>query len=63
MEDLEHLGVAEQALQVRRVVGLAVQLHEVGVAPFVAQLHHAQRVPAEAQTHGLGVDRHGSRTL
>ena len=56
VEDLQHLGVGQQPLQVRAVVGGAVQAHDMGVPVAGRQLDHAQRVAPETQAHGLGID-------
>ena len=58
MEDLQHVRIGQQPLEVRRVIGRAAEPHDVGVAVARRELHHAQRIAAEAQAHGLGVDRH-----
>ena len=62
VKDLRHLRIGQQRLQVRRVGdALAViprDLHHVGAAVAVRQLHHAEPVAMRVQPHGLGIDRH-----
>jgi hypothetical protein len=62
VKDFCHFGIAQQRLQIRRIgVTLAIvlgDLHHVGAAVAVRQLHHAEPVAVRMQPHGLGIDRH-----
>jgi hypothetical protein len=57
VEQLQHGRIGQQPLQVRAVVAGAVQAHDMGVAVAGRQLDHAQGIAAEAQAHGLRIDR------
>src|SRR5437016_125624 len=47
-------------LQVWRVGVILRDLHHVGAAVAVRQLHHAKPVAMRIKAHGLGIDRHRS---
>src|SRR5690606_38193533 len=57
MENLENVLVRHQRAQVRRVVGAAVELHDMGVAVARRKLDHAKLVALGIEPHRLGIDR------
>ncbi len=58
VEDFRDLRIAQQRLQIRRVGVIFRDLHHIGAAVAVRQLHHAEPVAVRMQPHGLGIDRH-----
>src|ERR1700687_2215658 len=62
MKNFCHLRIGQQRFQIRRV-GMILSvilgdLHHVGAAVAVRQLHHAEPVAMRVQPHRLGIDRH-----
>ena len=57
VENLEVRGIGQHALQVGRVVGVAIELHEVGLRSAIGELNQAQGIAHERQAHGFAIDR------
>ena len=60
MKDFEQRLVGEQPLQIGGTVAVRQNLHDVGGAVTGRQLHHAQSVTGDIESHSLGVDRDGA---
>jgi hypothetical protein len=58
VKNLEHAGIGQEPLQVRRIGRMRRDLHHVGGSISGRELNQAQPVTAERQPHSLGVDRH-----
>ena len=56
MEQLERLGIGQQALQVGRGVGPALELHRMADAVAGGKLHQAQPVADRVEAERLAVD-------
>ena len=56
MENLGHLGVGQQRLEVGRVVGGAVHLHQMGIAVAGRKLDQAKLVAAWQQPQRFGIN-------
>ncbi len=56
VEQLDDRRVAEQGLQVGRVVTAGAELHQVAGLVAGGELNQAKPVPGDIEPHGLGVD-------
>ncbi len=61
MEDLRQALVAQDPLQVGRVVLRRREVHQMGIAVPGRQLHHAQPVAVEVEPERLGIHRQVAR--
>ena len=56
MEELQHLRVGQQRLEIGRARLPPGDPHEIGVAVAARELHEAQPVAMRIEAEGLGVD-------
>ena len=56
VEELQHVRVGQHALQVRRVIGGAIKLHEVRLGAAVGDLHEAERIADQREAQRLAID-------
>ena len=61
VKKLQYGRIGQQRLQVGAVVAGALETDDMGVAVAGRQLDHAQRIAAQAQAHGLRIDRDDGR--
>ncbi len=59
MEQLQRGRIGQHALQVGRVVGGAVELHQVRLGAAIGELHQAERVAHQRKAQSFAVDRDG----
>ena len=57
MEELEHLRVGKEALEVRGARVARRDLHEIGIPVAARELHEAEPVAMRVEAERLGVDR------
>ena len=56
VENLGDLGIGQKRLEVGRIIGSAVKLHEMGIAVAGGKLHEAELVAARQQPKSFRID-------